>query len=137
MTGCKCALPVPFSSSPSHYSVQMLMLIQRRVSNIFFYWPDQHFNPTRAQAAPGRGGKACLFEDALKHDWEDGGGYACMCMRRVRMRVWACACGCVQRCLDGELIFSMSPSMRVIKEGGEPHASCLIALGRCKLIVSA
>lgn len=24
--------------------------------------------------------------------------------------VWACACGCVRRCLDGELMFSMSPS---------------------------
>lgn len=61
----------------------------------------------------------------------------------------ACACamsGCasgrvpVDVCdavLDGELIFSMSPSMRVIKEGGEPHVSCLMTLGRCKLIVSA
>lgn len=49
------------------------------------------------QAAPRRGGEACLFEDALERDSEDGGAYACMCMRRVGMREWACACGCVLR----------------------------------------
>lgn len=86
-----CALPVPFSSSYFHYSVQMPMLIQHSVSDIFFHWPDQHFKPASAQAAPRRGGKACLFEEAPRHDCEDGGGCACMCMRRVRTRVWACA----------------------------------------------
>lgn len=107
-------------------------LIQHSVSNIFLYWPDQHFKPTRAQAAPRRGGKACLFQEAPRHDCEDGGG---LCMHVPC--VWACACGRVRLSLDGELIFSMSPSMRVIKEGGEPHVSCLIALGGCKLIGSA
>lgn len=34
-----------------------------------------------------------------------------------QMHVWASACGCMRCCLDGELIFSMSPSMQVIVRG--------------------
>lgn len=62
-------------------------LIQHSVSNIFLYWPDQHFKPTRAQAAPRRGGKACLFQEAPRHNCEDGGG---LCMHVPCVCLWTC-----------------------------------------------
>lgn len=38
---------------------------------------------------------------------------------------WVCACGCVRHCKDGELVFSMSPSVQVIKQGAELRAELL------------
>lgn len=45
---------------------------------------------------PGEGGRqACLFEDALKHDREDGGGLMHACGRALRGRVPVDVCAVV------------------------------------------